>query len=219
MPVATRYVAAPRHSADTLLPKLKKLDTSFRSRWFALLILGAIVSMIGPVIFGTLFWMRQFGRRHSGEYHTWLWEVGMVCVWFLPIMFFVEWVTRGKLLENTVEETSDMGRFVAGRMVAGAVFVEVCLWGPRMVTGGVRKQIGLTRHRHADRALAAAMISEMANRGDGLPIGELFALAQNRDDAFGDALAYLMFHDLADVSKSGDRVWLCSDGKKALGLA
>jgi len=219
MPVATRFVA-PRQTTETILPRLKKLDSGFRGRWFGLLILGAIVSMIGPVIFGSLYWMRQFGgRRHTGEYHTWLWEVGIVCLWFLPILFLIEWVTRGKLLENTVDEVDGMGRFVAGRVVAGAVFVEVCLWGPRMVSGGVRKQIGLTRHRRADRALAAAMLAELLNRGEGLAIGDLFALARERDDAFSESLAYLMFHDLVDISKSGDRVWLCSEGKKSLGLA
>jgi hypothetical protein len=218
MPVATRFIGAPRHTAESILPKLKALDRSFRTRWFALLIAGAVVSMIGPVIFGTLFWMRQFGGRHVLVQHSWWWHVGFVCLWFLPILFFIEWITRGKLLENTVEETSDMGRFIAGRAVAGAVFVEICLWGPRMVTGGVRKQFGLSRHRHADRALAAAMLAELLNRGDGLPIGDLFALAQNRDDAFSGSLAYLMFHDLVDISKTGDRVWLLSEGKKELGV-
>jgi hypothetical protein len=218
MPVATRFIGASRQTADTILPRLKKLDSGFRGRWFALLILGAIVSMIGPVIFGSLYWMRQFGRYRVSLHHSWWWHVGFVCLWFLPILFFVEWITRGKMLENTVEQTSDMGRFLAGRAVAGAVFVEICLWGPRMVTGGVRKQFGLARHRHADRALAAAMVAELLNRGDGLPIGELFALAQNRDDAFSESLAYLMFHDIVDISKNGDRVWLLSEGKKSLGV-
>lgn len=219
MPTGTRFIAAPRHTADTILAKLKALDKNFRVRWFALFMLGAIVSLFGPIIFGSLFWMRQFGRHHVSMHHSWLWHVGFTCLWFLPILFFIEWVTRGKLLENTVEEVDGMGRFIGGRVVAGAVFVEVCLWGPRMVSGGVRKQFGLSRHRRADRALAAAMYAELLNRGEGLPIGELFVLAQNRDEAFSDALAYLMFHDLVDVSKSGDRVWLTSEGKKTLGIA
>jgi len=222
MPTVTRYQGAPRQTAETVLPKIKALDSSFRGRWFALLFLGALVSMIGPVIFGTAMWIREYragGLGIGDVQHSWLWHVAMVSVWFLPILFLIEWMTRGKLLENTVEGVSGMGRFVTGRLVAGAFFVEMCLWGPRMVTGGVRQQIGLSRHRHADRTLAAAMVAELVNRGDGLPIGELYALANNRDDVFGDALAYLMFHEIADVSKSGDRVWLCSDGKKALGFA
>ena len=226
MPTAnttTRYAAAvPRQTPETVLPRLKKLDGSFRARWFALLIAGAVVSMIGPVIFGTAMWMRQYRAGGLGigvVQQPWWWHVAMVSLWFLPILFFIEWITRGKLLENTVDTVGDMGRFIGGRAVAGAAFVEMCLWGPRMVTGGARKQFGLTRHRRADRTLAAAMAAELVNRGDGMPIGDLYALAQNRgDDAFADALAYLMFHDLADVSKKGDRVWLCSDGKKALGV-
>jgi hypothetical protein len=221
MPTATRFTGAPRQTPETVLPKLKKLDAGFRARWFALLIAGAVVSMIGPVIFGTATWIRQFragGLGIGDVQHPWLWHVGVVCLWFLPILFFIEWITRGKLLQDTVEGVSDMPRFIGGRAVAGAFFVEMCLWGPRMVTGGVRRQFGLSRHRRADRALAAAMIAELLNRGGSLPIGEVFKVAQGRDDAFGAALAYLMFHDLVDVSKTGDRVWLCSDGKRALGV-
>jgi len=228
MPTVTRFhgATAARHSADTLLTRLKSLDAGFRTRWLALLVAGALVSMIGPVIFGTATFIRQFRGGGLGiglEEHSWLYHVGLACLWYLPILFLIEWATRGKLLEDTVEGVSGMGRFVGGRVVAGAAFVEICLWGPRMVTGGVRKQIGLTRHRKADRPLAAAMLAELLNRGDGLPIGEVFAVAQGRgggdDGAFGDALGYLMFHDLVDVSKTGDRVWVCSDGKRALGIA
>ena len=66
--------------------------------------------------------------------------------------------------------------------------------------------------------LAAAMIAALLNAGDGLPIGDLFVLAQNRDEAFSNSLAYLMFHDLVDISKKGDRVWLLSEGKRSLGF-
>src|SRR5918993_1445108 len=114
----TRFVsAAPRQTAETILPKLKKLDSSFRARWLALLVAGALVSMIGPVIFGTATFIRQFragGLGIGDVQHPWLWHVGFACVWFLPILFFIEWITRGKLLENTVDATSDTPRFIAG---------------------------------------------------------------------------------------------------------
>jgi hypothetical protein len=229
MPAATRTVtrytgvATSRYSGDSILPKLKKLDTSFRTRWLALLIAGALVSMIGPVIFGTATFIRQYRAGGVGigvEQEPWLHHVGYACLWILPILFVIERVTRGKLVEDTVEGVSDMPRFIGGRAVAGAVFVEVMLWGPRMVTAGVRRQVGLNRQRRADRALAAAMLAELLNRGDGLPIGEVFKIAQDRgDSAFSAALAYLMFHDLVDLSKPGDRVWVCSDGKRAIGVA
>jgi hypothetical protein len=219
-PTTTRYIAAPRQTLDTVLPKLKKLDASFRGRWLALLFVGALVSMIGPVIFGSAMWIRQYRAGGVGigiVQHAWWWHLGMVCLWFLPILFLVEWLTRGKLMEDTVAEAGDMPRFIGGRMVAGAFFVEMCLWGPRMVTSGVRKQIGLTSHRHADRTLAASMLAELLNRGEGMPTGDLYVLAKNDGDAFESSLAYLMFHELVDISKSGDRVWLLSEGKKTLG--
>jgi hypothetical protein len=219
----TRYAssAAARQTTQTVLPRLTKLDASFRGRWFGLMILGALVSMIGPVIFGTAVWLRQFKGEGVGigdVQHPWLWHVGVVCLWFLPILFLIEWVTRGKLFDNAVEGAGDMPMFVAHRAVMGAFLVEMCLWGPRMVTGGCRRQFGLSGHRGADRTLAAAMLAELLNRGQGMPTGELYMLAKGRDDAFAGAMAYLLFHDLIDVSKDGDRAWLRSEAKKALAL-
>ena len=100
----------------------------------------------------------------------------------------------------------------------GLVLVELCLWGPRMVIAGTKKLHHLGRHRGADRALAAELLAALANRGEGMPTAQLYPLAHGRDDAFGDSLAYLLFHDLIGISKSGDRAWLLSEARRSLRL-
>ena len=109
------------------------------------------------------------------------------------------------------DPSADRARAYFATKPRGLVLVELCLWGPRMVIAGAKKLHHLGRHRGADRALAAELLAALANRGEGMPTAELYPLAHGRDDAFGDSLAYLLFHDLIGISKSGDRAWLLSE--------
>ena len=210
----------PRHTPQAILPRLRKLDAGFRGKWLALMLLGAAVSLVGPAIVAAIMRMREFrggGVGIGDEERTWLWHFAVACAWLLPLLFLLEWLTRG-FADRMFEDTRDDDPDWAGRVVGGALIIDVCLWGPRMVTGGVRRQVGLSRHRRADRTLAAAMLAELLNRGHAVPTPELLLLAKGRDEAFAAALAYLMFHDLVGVSKNGDRAWLLSEGKRMLGV-
>lgn len=218
----TRFTSpSARQTPQALLPKLRKLDAGFRARWLVLMVVGAAVSMIGPVLIATWLWLREFRSGGVGigdVQHSFAWHLGVASACFLPVLFAVEWLSRGRLVDDAFEDTKDDGADWAGRVVAGAAILDMCLWGPRMVTGGARRLLGLRRHRAADRALAAAMLAELFNRGQGMPVAELFTLAKDRDEAFSAALAYLMFHDLIDISKNGDRAWVVSEAKRTLGV-
>jgi hypothetical protein len=223
MPAVTRFsgAAKPQYTPQSLLAKLRAIDSGFRMRWLALFVAGAFVSMTGPMLFGSLFWLKQFKGQGVGIgdlHHSWLWHVGVTAAWFLPILFLVEWVTRGKLMEDAAAEAADMGRYAGGRLMQGAFLAEMCLWGPRMVIAGVTKQVGLGKHARTDRKLAAEMLATLLNAGEGIGTGQLYLLAKGNDQAFADVLAYLMFHDLIGVSAKGDRAWLLSDGKRQLGV-
>ena len=216
----TRF-AAQHHTPQSVLPKLRKLDAGFRGRWLVLMIVGAAVSLIGPAIVASILYTMEFRTGGVGigdEQKPWVRHFWITCLWFLPVLFFLEWITRGKFVDQTFENTQEDDPDFAGRAVGGAMIIDTTLWGPRMVTGGFRKQAGLTHHRRADRTLAAAMLAELLNRDQGASIDDLFALAQGRDEAFTKALAYLMFHELVDVSKNADRVWLLSEAKRKLGV-
>jgi hypothetical protein len=215
---------------DALLAKLRAMERGFATRWMMLAFGGGVVCLIGPAIFGTFYWLRQFrgGGVRIAETHTWIGAVSLTAAWFLPVLFFIEWVTRGKLLENTLDTAGDMGfsygnrmvggGYFAGRAMTGAMLIEICLWGPRMVIGGAKRLFSRTQHASADRNLAAKMLHAMLLRGEGLPTAQLYPLANGRDDAFSDALAYLLFFDLIGIAKAGDRAWITSEGKRALKL-
>jgi hypothetical protein len=212
MPIA----APPRVTAVDMLARLRRLEAGFRGRWTLLILAGAAFCLIGPVLFGSGLWL-----KHSTEtpHHGWWFWVGATALWFLPIMFVVEYMTRGKMFEEGAEALGDAARLPGGRGAAqGLVLVEMCLWGPRMVIGGTKKLYGLGQHRRADRKLASELLAVLANRGEGMPTAQLYPLANGNDDAFGDCLAFLLFHDLIGISKQGDRAWLLSEAKRSLRL-
>jgi hypothetical protein len=227
MPAMTRapasLTAKPRISVDDCQSRLAAMQRDFRARWIGLLALGAIVCMIGPVVIGSAIWAKQFGRRRGvvlgHAAHSWVACVGMTALWFLPILFVIEWLTRGKLLESVTDAAQDSYHpLFAGRALGGAFFVEVCLWGPRMVIGGTRRILDQSKHAGADRLLCAKIVHALAIRGEGAATAELFRHADGRDIAFGDALGCLMFYDVIGISKNGDRAWLLSEAKKTLHL-
>src|SRR2546430_6753041 len=133
--MATLNYRGPTTASD-LRAKLARMEQSFLARWLLLVLAGAAFCLIGPVLFGTLIWLHQFGER-GGEIHSWLNRVVVTGVIFLPILFLLEWATRGKMFEEGAETLGDSVRLPGVRGAAqGLVIVEMCLWGPRMVIAG-----------------------------------------------------------------------------------
>ena len=90
--------------------------------------------------------------------------------------------------------------------------------GPRLVLWGIdqarfkRSAFGPLEH---DR-LAAALVTLAAADG-GLSPAKLLLPGESADQ-LQPLLAVLLHHEWADLSKSADRVWLTTEGKKKLGL-
>src|SRR5215212_4905089 len=95
MPV-TRAPARKLLASSELRPKLARMENSFVTRWLLLVIAGAAFCAIGPVVVGSIIWLKGIGESHR----TWLATVCVTALWFLPILFLIEWATRGKMLEE-----------------------------------------------------------------------------------------------------------------------
>jgi hypothetical protein len=215
---------ASRLTAEQVADKLRRNESAFRTRWIILIALGAIVTMLVPLVIAALKWSAQAMRRNPPP-QSFMMIAFQVCAIALPIFFLLEWITRGKLMEKTAETVGDLGLSSGARLMPGVgrgvaviAFIEFCLWGPRMVIAGSKRIFGMSRHRGADRALAGKMLHALIVKGEGLPTAKLYPLADGRDDAFSDALAYLLFFDLIGISKTGDRAWMLGDAKRTLKL-
>jgi hypothetical protein len=226
----TRRADAPSPGVDParLAAVLKRGDGSFVARWIILAILGFVVLWIGPFIAATIAYV----LRMRDNYTPWLTCFFWSCLIGLPILFFFEWLTRGKFLDNTMEGLGDIrgygmyggagmtsAFYLRGRIAAGALAVEICLWGPRMVIAGFRRIAALMRVKPKDHAPAAAVLAPLMRQEEGLSTGAAMTQARLDPDDFSAALAYLSFHEIVGMAKDGSRIWVLSDARKKLAAA
>jgi hypothetical protein len=201
-----------RDEADRML---LRREGRFRNRWGTLAFLGFCVLWLGPALFATLGWIAQ--QRDGGSPTSWGTLFGWCAVIGVPLFLLLEYLTRGSYFESAVEELDDAITYSARNRSAGAaMLIEIGLWGPRMLIAGVTKLGGAARHKPAARRAAAALVAVLLRREDGMRSGDAMTEAQLNADDFGDALAYLTFHDIVGISKDGLRLWLLTDARKKL---
>src|SRR5688572_9141116 len=223
----TRKAQAPNPAADAarVVVVLKKRDRAFVIRWITLAILGFFVLWVGPVIVGTIVFLARMRESYTPWVTCFLWTSLIV----IPILFFFEYLTRGKFFEGTVEglgDTADYGYYanvttfhVRGRLAAGALAIEICLWGPRMVIAGFRRIAALSSVKPADHAPAAAIVALLMRQEEGQPTAQVMTAAQLQQDQFSRALWYLGFHEIVGTSQDGSRLWVLSDARKQIAAA
>jgi hypothetical protein len=208
----TRNAGPTREEAARML---LRQEHAFRTRWSTLAFLGFCVLWLGPALFATLGWVAQ--QRDSGTPTPW----GTLFVWCagigIPLFLLLEYLTRGSYFETAVDDLDDRisvsGR---NRSAGAAMLIEISLWGPRMLIAGVTKVGGAARHKPAARRAAASIVAVLLRREDGTTSGQAMTEAQLDADAFGDALAYLTFHETVGISRDGMRIWLLTDARKRL---
>jgi hypothetical protein len=89
--------------------------------------------------------------------------------------------------------------------------------GPRMVLHFYRRT---TARRRAGRVPAdrlAQALCALSAAGGSLPPAKLL-LPNEPASQLEPLLGVLLFHDLADISKTGDRIWLTTPARTKLGL-
>ena len=111
------------------------------------------------------------------------------------------------LLADRDDGTESPVRWAAERANMGPRLV---LWGVRQVRG--RSAFGVVPH---DR-LVAALVT-LATADAGISPAKLLLPGESADQ-LEPLLGVLLHHDLADLSKNADRVWITTDGKRKIGL-
>jgi hypothetical protein len=190
---------------------LRAHERRFRLGIIALLIGGAALALVGPIIVGSLVFLKQFRRGHVASM-SWFAAVGITAFFVVPLIFAIEFATGGKFIDDFAETMADRP-FTVRRAGSGAVFLEVFLWGPRMIIAAFRRVSGINACKGHDRALAAAMLGKLLMRDESMPAGEVFDAT---NPAAVASLTYLTFYDWIDISKAGDRIWILSEARKRL---
>ena len=208
----TRNAGPTREEAGRML---QRQEAAFRTRWSTLAFLGFCVLWLGPALFATLGWVAQ--QRDGGSPTSW----GSLFVWCagigIPLFLLLEYLTRGTYFESATEDMQDrISPSAANRSAGAALLIEISLWGPRMLIAGLTRLGGAARHKSDARRAAAGLLAVLLRREDGMTAGRAMAEAQLDADAFGDALAYLSFHQTVGISSDGARIWLLTDARRKL---
>src|SRR5688572_1404451 len=225
----TRRAEAPNPAADPARVQilLRKTDSNFKIRWITLGVLGFIVLWFGPLLIATIVWISGF--RRGGTPGPWTEVFLRTSLIVIPLFFLFEHITRGKFFDNTVDglgEASDYGFYAnvytfhaRGRLAAGALAIEISLWGPRMLLASFRRIAALSRVRPAYHAPAAHVLATLMRHNEGLPTAAVMTQSCPDPDDFSAALAYLCFHEIVGISQDGARLWVLSDARRKLTAA
>jgi hypothetical protein len=197
---------------------LQKRERNHRLKAIVLALLGVVFCSGAVLLLGSMAWALQSARRgrHLPTHvYPWLPMVLITGALILPLLFLLEWSTRGMFLEDAVDSLSDTNYFVR-RRAGGLVIIEMCLWGPRMIMSAFRRHRACRSYTGHDLNLASGMLATLLRDENGMPTGQVLGDAS---DAAVSTMTYLTFYDWIDISKSGDRVWLLSDAREVLRFA
>jgi hypothetical protein len=201
--------------AQRVVGYLYRHERRFRSRWMTLMLLGFGALWIGPIIAATLIWMLEL--RAGGLPDSW----GYLFMWSLviiPLLFALEWSTRGAFLDDSVGamggEDNMSASFSHRGLSSLALLTEISLWGPRIILASIKRLTGASRLGRNPQHPAAAILATLLARDEGMRCAAVMSRANLDADNFGDGLAYLIYHEWVDLSKDGLHLWILSEARR-----
>jgi hypothetical protein len=206
------------HQPEGVRATLLRCERRYKVRWAVLTILGFGFLWIGPAFFATLTIMLQI--QANGIPSPW-WELFFWgAVVGIPLLFVLEWRTRGGFADDAIDSVggADAASWSVGHRAGAslALITEVSLWGPRIIINGVRRLVSAGKFA-GDVAAPAAILSVLLRSDEGIATSHVLSQSGLDAEAFGDALAYLTFHDFIGISKDGRQLWICTEARKCLG--
>ena len=206
-------ISKPR-GPDTaaILAALKRYESAYRTKVTVAMLVGGVLSFLGPLILTCFVWL--FAVHDHREFAFWrgYWIVTVVS---MPIFYLLAIAVKGSVLESAAEGGALDNRFVARRIGIGLILAELANIGPRLVVYGWRKRGARRAAGQVDLSRVAAAVVALAVV-DG-SIGPVKLLQPGESpDVLESLLGFLLFYDIADVSKAGDRVWLSSGARAKL---
>ena len=207
---------------------LRQRGTLFYLKALMVILLGLPVSLLGPAVVATLFWLACLPW---GYWFPWTTFFGWAALIMLPGLYLLEIRTAGNYLSERVTDIAPLppvarGIFTLGEVGAIAalatnprttsvLFTEVFLFGPRLVVGAIQ-QLRLRRYaRGADLHRAAAVLGTLRELHDGIPAEDLIGENESAR-ALAPTLAYLAFYEWIGVGNRGTRVWLLTEARRIL---
>jgi hypothetical protein len=199
-----------------ILPFLKKLQLTHEIHTYAALIGGMVLSLLGPMFVTLCFLIFSMSlildQGFSGAYC-------IIAVFTLPIFFGIAAWLRGSVLEAAVTDSDSIGGIFFPRFFLRVLIVaEIANIGPRLVLWAVDRLPKQWRVRHTRLGRVAQCVATLTQSDGGIsPVKLLYP--EETPDALEPLLAFLLYHEVVDLSKQGDRIWLVSHIRRKLEAA
>ena len=211
-----------------LVRLLRQRGSLFHFKTLCMMLLGLPVSLLGPAVVATLFWL---AGMPWGYWFQWTTVFGWAALIMLPALYMLEIRTKGNYLGERVDEITPLppiarGIFTLGEFGAIAalatnprttstLFTELFLFGPRLVVDAIRQMRLRMYARGADVRRAASILSTLVELRDGIPTEDLLR-ANESPRTLAPTLTYLLFHDWIGVGNSGGKVWLLTEARRVI---
>jgi hypothetical protein len=197
---------------ETLISEfLRKHDELQKRLMMGAIAGGVVICMISTLIITVIYMILANDTSFMLTYIV----IGIVT---LPISFAIAHYLKGSILEATVPDSAFMESRMGARMVGPALVVaEIANFGPRLVLYGIKT---LQNHHWIGQpqpARIAAAVAVMVTADAAVTPVKLL-LSGETADQLEPVMAFLLYHELVDMSKTGDRLWLTTEGKRKLGL-
>ncbi|HEV8292128.1 MAG TPA: hypothetical protein VGP94_09395 [Tepidisphaeraceae bacterium] len=143
----------------------------------------------------------------------------------IPILFIIEIHSRGDFYMEEARYYHSPGETYSTSLTyttggpshteVGMAYLEVLLFAPRQILSALSDIRQRTPISSPELHRAAEIVLALHIADGGVPLEKLHR-ADESEEFFNRILRYLRFYDWADISKDGQRAWLCSDAKKWL---
>ncbi|HUU85458.1 MAG TPA: hypothetical protein VM243_18315 [Phycisphaerae bacterium] len=226
---------APRGN-NAILLRLRHRERLFRVKVTAMVLFGLPLSLVGPFVLATIFWLagRALGLLSWDRFWgQWMWLFLALVSIVIPLLYRLELRTAGGYLSEAAKDFNPHGptgapflpgsaayvgavaAVVANPRAVSAGIVEVFLFGPRLVVGACQ-QIRAARHlKQANVELAAAILAVLLARDTGIDTHRFLKTGQKLEHLL-PTLAYLTFHRWIGVRDDWQQVYVYSASRETL---
>jgi hypothetical protein len=203
---------------------LRELDAVDRMAWTVVatkLAIGVPLCLVGPAFVTLLIKSLERNAGASllpGFFATFC----LVTLVLFPLMLWYERRTAGEFLSDALsgesaDRASSYGEYqLRSTRLTWTAYVEIALTGPRLAWEVVDGSRGRSRIDPAERQLAAEIVADLFDAGQGVPTKSLFKPGRHPKRVVA-AVEYLAKREWVGTSKTRDRIWLSSPARQRLG--
>lgn len=216
-------------TGDRIAERLRQREWMESGRIALHIAVGVPCLLIGPIILSSIYF--ALAVMWFGAYASWSLIFWGSIVVLVPLLFWTERRTHGNYFSDTVREANPDGTrsvsyaalgsvgmlaaFIANPRLSASGFVELFLFGPRMILEAVASLQRVRALRGVHRGRAADLLADLLGRPSGTDMEQVLHEGESVESLL-PCIAYLLYYEWIDISTTRDRIWVLSDARVSL---